>query len=393
MNVRELKKPQKRIKPSYISRLNLQSYDTSNLYPQYIANFLAASPTAGSCTDRLATYIEGRGVADTALADTIVNRQRETLADIVHLCAEDFAKFNGFALHVTYNAFCEISGIRVVPFEDLRLFESDVNGYVSEVAYFPDWSEEETRGGKRLRVSEETLERFDVFNPDRAIVTSQIAAAGGIEFYKGQILYVTSHGRNIYPTAPIDRILNETSTDEGISNVKNRNVRNNFLPAGMIVHKGGVTDVDNLSSEERRQVKKSADGFSDAIEALQGDTNACNLLEVTIDYEDEKPEFVPITTNNYDKVFEATEASTIERIYSAFGQEAFYCLRVGKIGFSGSVMADAKKEYAEQQLKRQKLIARTLNDIFRFTSPELVAPGTKIEILPYVDLTKAATEL
>lgn len=393
MNVRELKKPQKRIKPSYISRLNLQSYDTSNLYPQYIANFLAASPTAGSCTDRLATYIEGRGVADTVLADTIVNRQRETLADIVHLCAEDFAKFNGFALHVTYNAFCEISGIRVVPFEDLRLFESDVNGYVSEVAYFPDWSEEETRGGKRLRVSEETIERFDVFNPERDIVAAQIAAANGIEFYKGQILYVTNHGRNIYPTAPIDRILNETSTDEGISNVKNRNVRNNFLPAGMIVHKGGVTDVDNLSSEERWQMKKSADGFSDAIEALQGDTNACNLLEVTIDYEDEKPEFVPITTNNYDKVFEATEASTIERIYSAFGQEAFYCLRIGKIGFSGSVMADAKKEYAEQQLKRQKLIARTLNDIFRFSSPELVAPETKIEILPYVDLTKAATEL
>lgn len=395
MNVRELKKPQKRIKPGYSSRLNLQLYDISNLYPQYIAEFLAASPTVGSCTERLATYIEGKGISDVVLADTVVNKQRETLADILHQCAEDFAKFNGFAIHVSFNAYCDIVAMRVIPFEDLRLYEADTYGYVSKIAYFPDWTEEETRGGKRLRISEETLQDYPVFNPDREVVAAQIMAAGGIEFYNGQILYVTNHGNNRYPLAPIDRILNEASTDEGISNVKNRNVKNNFLPAGMIIHKTGANSIitDDMSASERRTIERGAQGFSDAIEALQGDTNACNLLEVTVDYDDEKPSFEPIQISNYDKVFEATEASTTERIYAAFGQEAFYCLRIGKIGFSGAVLADAKKEYAEQQVKRQKLIERQLNDVLAHFAPEVIPAGTKIAILPYVDLTKATTEL
>lgn len=395
MNVRELKKPTKRIKPNYVSRLDLQGYDVSNLYPQYIAAFLAASPTAGSCTERLATYIEGRGIAEEQLAELTINPARETLADILHLCAEDYAQFNGFALHVSYNAFCEVSAVRVIPFEDLRLFECDANGYVSEIAYFPDWTEETTRDGKKLRVSEESLDRFDIYNPDKVVVASQMQEAGGPEHYKGQILYVTNHGRNIYPTAPIDRILNEASTDEGISNVKNRNVKNNFLPSGMVIRKGGSsgTLTEDSDVDARRAYELATSGFSEALQALQGDANACNLLEVEVDYDEEKPEFTPIQVTNYDRIFEATEASTTERIYAAFGQEAFYCLRIGKIGFSGSVLADAKKEYAEQQLKRQKLIERTLNDILAHFTPEQVPTGVKVTLLPYVDLTKAATEL
>ena len=395
MNVRELKKPAERIKPAYISRLKLQGYDVSNLYPQFIEAFLAASPTAGGCTDRLATYIEGRGIADEATALLEVNPARETLADILHLCAEDFAKFNGFALHVGYNAFYEISSLRVIPFADLRLFESDASGYVSEIAYFPDWSEETTRAGKRLKVTPETLERYDIFNPDKSVVAAQMREAGGSAHYKGQILYVTNHGRNVYPTAPIDRILNEASTDEGISNVKNRNVKNNFLPAGMLIRKGGgggvIADDDN--PEARYMRERASNGFSEALAALQGDTNACNLLEVEIDYEEEKPEFAPIQVQNFDKIFEATEASTTERIYAAFNQEAFYCLRVGKIGFSGALMADAKKEYAEQQVKRQALFERTLNSVIRYFAPEVIPAGTKIALLPYVDINKATDEL
>lgn len=355
--------------------------------------FINASPTGGSCLDRYSTFIEGKGIANEELGAMVVNPAGETWNDIHHLCAESFAKFNGFALHVSYNAMADISAIRVMPFEDLRLYEPDSYGYVGAIAYHPDWSEEATRAGKRLKVSADTIETFDIYNPDKNVVLAQIQGAGGIEFYKGQVLYITNKGRNVYPLPIYDKVLNELSVDEGISNVKNRNVKNNFLPAGMVIHKGShPNNYAELNAEARRAIDRGEAGFSDALASLQGDTNACSLLEVTIDYEDEKPEFVPIQVANYDKVFESTEASTTERIYACFGQEAFYCLRIGKIGFSGSLIADAKREYAEQQVKRQKLLAQTYNEVLKHFAPSIIAPGALIELIPYVDITTPLTE-
>lgn len=49
--------------------------------------------------------------------------------------------------------------------------------------------------------------------------------------------------------------------------------------------------------------------------------------------DEEKPEFLDISPKNYDKDFTVTDASVVERVYSAFGQEPWYCIRIGKVGF------------------------------------------------------------
>ena len=66
---------------------------------------------------------------------------------------------------------------------------------------------------------------IDVFNPIKEVIAAQIEAAGGIEFYKGQILWISGAGRNTYPVPKADRVSTELSTDEGLANVKYRNVR------------------------------------------------------------------------------------------------------------------------------------------------------------------------
>jgi hypothetical protein len=75
---------------------------------------------------------------------------------------------------------------------------------VAHVLLHPDWEQKKTRNGKRLMVNEKTIERINVFNPDPDIVLEQIENAGGIDSYKGQILWQSLDGKFIYPTASYD---------------------------------------------------------------------------------------------------------------------------------------------------------------------------------------------
>lgn len=108
---------------------------------------------------------------------------------------------------------------------------------------------------------------FPVFNPSPDVVQLQIQAAGGIEFYKGQILYISRAGRNAYPLPLVDVVLTDMSTDEGLSNVNNRNVRNNFLTAGMLITKRGQ---GSSTVDGDKDGASSDDGFTEEFEKLQG---------------------------------------------------------------------------------------------------------------------------
>ena len=284
------------------------------------------------------------------------------------------------ALHVNYNVYGEIVELHHIPFENCRLLEEDDNGYVAKIAVHPDWTGKKTHKGKAIRVTKENIDYIDVFNPVKEVVISQIEAAGGIEFYKGQVLWVSMAGNNTYPVGKGDRVVTEMSTDEGLANVKYRNVRNNFLPSGMVVTKKGthVTfDEDGKGIEDN----SGNDSFSEMLVQLQGDTNSNKLLDVTLESDEEKPEFVPIVTQNYDKEFTVTDASVVERIYSAYGQEPWYCIRIGKVGFSGDILEDAFEYYNSIVSKQQRLIERTFERLFRYWY-EVANPSNDYSVQP-----------
>ena len=157
------------------------------------------------------------------------------------------AVFDGLAIHVNYNILGQIVEMNHVPFENCRLQEEDDNGYVAKIAVHADWSGKKTRNGKVVKVDRNTVDMIDVFNPIKEVIAAQIEAAGGIEFYKGQILWISGAGRNTYPVPKADRVSTELSTDEGLANVKYRNVRCNFLPAAMVITKKGQSSPDRKS--------------------------------------------------------------------------------------------------------------------------------------------------
>lgn len=385
MRVHELKKKSsKRVDVRYLQTLGIQTYGEDNLYPQTFRNILAASSTGAECLDRFAEFIEGNGFRDVPFSESVVNRKGDTADDIHALVCRDVAYYNGLALHVNYNIYGDIVELHHVPFENCRLAESDDNGYVGKIAIHPDWSGQKTRGGKVIKVAKENIDYIDVFNPDKRVVAAQIEAAGGIEYYKGQVLWVSLSGKDIYPTGKGDRVVTEMSTDEGLANVKYRNVRNNFLPAAMIFTKKGTNitfDQDGNEIDSR----DDDDSFSDSLLQLQGDTNCGKLMEVTLETDEDKPEVVTLNSQNYDKEFTVTDISVTERIYSAFGQEPWYCIRIGKVGFSGDILEDAFEYYNSIVSKQQRLIERTFTRVFRhFYEAVNASNDFSVEPLKYV---------
>lgn len=350
---------------SFLRTQGIQTYGSDNLYPQTFRNIVAASSTGSECAERYAEFIEGNGFKDVLFSEYVVNRKGESVDAIHSLVCRDMADFGGFALHVNYNVLGEIVELHHVPFENCRLMEEDDNGYVGKIAIHPDWSGQKTRNGKALKVDKENIDYIDVFNPIKSVVLAQIEACGGIEYYKGQILWYSSAGQNVYPIGKGDRVVTEMSTDEGLSNVKFRNVRCNFMPATLIFTKKGSKITYD---EDGKPVEKEDDdtGFSDTLIQLQGDVNAGKIMEITLESDEEKPEVQQLNTQNYDKEFTVTDASVVERIYSAFGQEPWYCIRVGKIGFGGDILEDAFEYYNSIVNKQQRAIERVFSRVFSY---------------------------
>ena len=381
MRVRDLKKKSsRRLDANYSYALDIQTYGDDNLYPQTLRDIISASSTGSECSDRFADFIEGNGFTNELFSGYVVNRKGQTADDIHALVCKDVSLYNGMALHVNYNVYGEIVELHHIPFENCRLLEEDDNGYVAKIAVHPDWTGKKTHKGKAIRVTKENIDYIDVFNPVKEVVLAQIESAGGIEYYKGQVLWVSMAGNNIYPIGKGDRVVTEISTDEGLANVKYRNVRNNFLPSGMVITKKGTHATFDENGKEVEDASGN-DSFSEMLVQLQGDTNSNKLLDVTLESDEEKPEFVPIVTQNYDKEFTVTDASVVERIYSAYGQEPWYCIRIGKVGFSGDILEDAFEYYNSIVSKQQRLIERTFERLFRYWY-EVANPSNDYSVQP-----------
>lgn len=359
MNVKSAKKPQKRVDVNFQQRFKMQSYGADNLYPQNIMAITGASGTAQLCLNRYEKFIEGYGFNNEYFSEMAVNREGVTMDDLLHQVAGDVAHFGGFALHVNYNVLGQISEVNFMPFEQCRLEETDDAGNVAHILVHCDWMGDKTRNGQKQMVSEKFIGRFDVFNPDTDVVTKQIDACGGIENYKGQILWLSLDGKNQYPVPLYDAVITEISTDEGLGNIKYRNVRNNFLVACMLIAKKGAPRINDNGEEEERQMIADED-----LKEFQGDTKGSKILYIELENDEDEPKVVPFPIRNFDKEFATTDESVIERIYSQFHQELFYSIRIGKLGFSGQVMQDAYEYYAGEVTTEQRFIERAFTRVF-----------------------------
>lgn len=381
MNIRTVKKAQKRVDTSYVSRFRMQTYGNDNLYPQNMRMITNASGTTELCLGRYAKFIEGYGFLSELLADMTASADGTRMDDILHYVSQDLARYGGFAVHVNYNVLCQITEVNFVPFENCRLEEADDAGEVAHILVHPDWSGKLRRSGKSVLVNENNITRYNVFNPAPEVVGKEIMNAGGIDKYNGQVMWCSMCGKNVYPTPIYDAALSEISTDEGLGNIKYRNTRNNFLVSCMLIAKKGLPDISGDEDKEDDGQIISEDDLRD----FQGDTNTGKIMYIELENDEDKPEIVQFPTTTFDKDFAVTDASVIERIYAQFHQELFYAIRIGKLGFSGQVMKDAYEYYCGEVTNEQRFIERAFAQILAYWYDEAYrAADTKLQPLKYI---------
>ena len=398
MNVKNTKKPEQRCASRYEQRFKMKLYGDDNLYPQNIRNITNASGTAGLCLSRYEKFVEGFGFLNVALSEFVVNRAGDTLDDLLKQVADDLTRYGGLSLHVNYNVLGQVTEVNHIPFEQCRLEEPDDAGVVAHILHHVDWKGDETKGGKRQQLTEKFITRFDVFNPDPESVMAQIERAGGIDSYRGQVLWLSMAGNFVYPTPLYDSSITEISTDEGLGNVKYRNVRNNFLVACMLIAKKGAPKMredsngEGVYDQNGRPVYEERQMITDEdLKDFQGDMKGSKILYVELEDDEDEPKVVPFPVRNYDKEFTATEASVTERIYAQFHQELFYAIRTGKLGFSGQVMTEAYEYYAGEVTTEQRFIERAFMKVFAcWYEPNAIFEDFTIQPLKYISANGAS---
>lgn len=336
--------------------LGVQSYGEYNDYPQQLIEIVNASGTGKSCVNTYAKFISGKGFEDKDFYKKIVNRFGHTNDYICDQISKDFAAFGGFAIHVNYNANYKICEIQHIPFEQARFKALDPDsGFFDKIALHNDW-------GKRFlnlrKWKKDDIQFIDFFNPDPEEIKLQIDAAGGWANYKGQILYYSNEGERVYPLPVFDAVLTDMNTEEGISNVSNRNARNNFLSAGMLINYSNTNTAAEEKTEDEGQLESTIKGF-------QGDEKAGKIMYVELEDGDTKPEFVSFKGTNYDKEFNVTLASSQANIGKAFNQPPI--LRAENVGanFGADLMLNAYNYYNSVTENERLVIERAFTTIFK----------------------------
>lgn len=355
--------------------LNIQTFGDSNDYPQQVIEIVDASVTGKSCLGVYAKFISGRGFVDDVFYKMVVNSHGQTSDYILDQISKDFAQFGGFALHLNFNANFQITEIYHQPFEHVRFEKLSDNNEFDRVAVHPDW-------GKRFtslrKWKKDDIEFIHLFQPDPEKIQEQVDAAGGWQNYKGQIFYYSSAGEKTYPLPIFDAVLTDMNSEEGVSNVNNRNVRNNFLAAGMLVDKVNSDDTDEQESATEK-----------ALIEFQGDEEACKIMYIQVESDEEVPEFIPFKGNNYDKEFTVTNKTVEEKIGKAFNQPPI--LRAENVGanFGADLMKNAYDYYNSVTENERLAIERVLSQIFKYWHDQTPADFSVIPLSYQVKMTLA----
>lgn len=307
MRVSATKTAQRVERNLYHTTWRIKSYGKNNDYPQKVLEIINSSGTGKTCFDIYTKFIEGSGFEDQSLAKQKFSG-KESGNTILRKIAKDLRTFNGFALLVKYNGALEQDSIYNIPFEHCRLEVDELKHYTGRIAVHPDWT---NINGLVFKVDD--IKYLNAFNP--LSVRSEMKDAKGPKSYLGQIYYFTSDGDMEYPICPFDPIITDMLTEESVSTVKHRNAKFNFLPGGILVRKGiKPKTLADGSLDPNDKYNEQQDASREDIKRMQGDENACKIWVVDIDSDEEKPEFIPFDSKNFDKMYELTERTVQENI-------------------------------------------------------------------------------
>lgn len=239
-----------------------------NLKPVIVENLIDSSPTALQCAWINERFLGGAGFESDLSSIDIGNgilpySPNNLLFDV----CEPLSRHQGVWVHVSYNFNYQKDSFNVVPYSLCKLGEKDSKDYNGKILL--------SRKGWGKDLKKDQVEIYDVYNPRKEVIQSQVDAAGGWQNYKGQIFYFKLNDKYDYAKSKIETAYTFADTENQLGFFYNGTARRSFEDLTIVRHR----EFPN---------KQDKDDFYSNLQKLSGFENASSKLVVQDEWDDER---------------------------------------------------------------------------------------------------------
>ena len=359
-----------------------------NLYAEKIERVTNNSVTAKTSCGIMASFIIGKGFGED-LDKTIINsNKRLSLRKFGNVISKNVSKHGGVWVHVMYNANHTIDRYNVLPYTHCRLGKKDSENYNGKVVVYDNWD------GSNGRLNRKDFTVIDVFNPREKIIQSQIKTSGGLNKYKGQVLYYNLDEEFDYALGTIDTVINDADSERQASIFKNRGLRRGFFGKTLMVTKPLVGEMKDYNTpKDYHDAVNERDDFKDTAESFLGAENNGGILHVELEHQEEKLEDAilvkSIPSDIDDKMFAYTESSVFKNILMAFNNIPTGLVRSESALFSnsGESLQVMKETYQDNTEYERNSVEELIQGLMKHYKDDL----GEINIIPLIEENEQGT--
>lgn len=324
-----------------ISGKDFISWGTDNKYPQFLLGLYNDCTTLQSVINGTSDYVTGDEIAcNISGFDTTVNKNGDTIDDLIQKIVFDYLIFGSFAIQVIRNF---NGGVAELYWIDINKLRSDEKNEV--FFYSDDWS----KSFGRVK----TL-KYPKFNPKDNNPSS-------IFYYKG------NKTRSVYGmplwSAAVKNVLIETK----ITDYHLNEIENNFMSSKLISFNNGTPN-----DEQKLEIEKNLN------EKFSGAENAGRVMISFSESRDNAPEIMSLGTDDFADRYNTLAKRNKEEIYCAFRCTPLLMGLVSESnGFATSEYSDSYKLFNKTVIEPiQKVIIKSFDKIFGTKESVTITPFT-----------------
>ena len=329
-----------------ISGVDFLAWGTDNRYPDYLFSLYTECATLQSIINGTTDFVCGNDIScNLSRFEKTVNKNGDTILDIIQRISTDYLIFGGFALQVIRNANGEITELYWIDFNKLRSNKKNEVFFYSE-----DWCK--SYGRVKYIV-------YPKFNPNDSNPTS-------IFYYKG------NKTRTTYPTPIYNAAVSSCELEKKINEFHLNEISNNFLTSKIINFNSGLPD-DDLKNEIERNLN----------EKFAGSENAGRILISFNANKDSETTVTDLTVDDFGERYEALQARCREQIFLAFrAQPIIFGLQKENNGFS-------QDEYLQAFALYNRTVVQPIQQVIIKSFDKILGIEGSLTIVPFsIEVTK-----
>lgn len=316
------------------------NYGATNKYPIYLWDLYLRSALLQSIVNGTSDYVLGDGVIVNEaikLMDNIVNKDDETIDDVIKQLSIDYLIFGGFAIQINFNKMGQPADLFWLDFRKCRVNEDE-----NKIYYSDEW---EKSNPKYLE-----YDRFD-----------------GTNRVGSKVLYFKGHKtRGVYPIPCYCGALEALETSTEIARYHRNAIHNNFNGNLIVNFNNGEPDDETKKDIEKKLQKKFA-----------GADNGGSFLVSFNDSKDNGVTVERIQDDNTDKKYEQLRKDTYKEIFIAFRCQP----QLFGFVIEGSLFN--KEEYQQAyELYSKTVVVPIQNDIIRCFN-KIYSMKNSIDFIPF----------